>query len=624
MSEIIKLDKNISDKIAAGEVIENPAAVIKELIENSIDANANKIVVEIKDAGKSYIRVTDDGNGIQPNEVLLAFDRHATSKIKSIEDIYSINTLGFRGEALPSIASVSRLELVTKTDKNDTGIKVTINGSDVVDKEVIGTKEGTTIIVKDLFYNTPARIKFLNKNSIEKRRINKLINKLALSNPNISFKYIVDNNVKFVTPGKGDLKNVVLSIYGKNIARNMMEVNNELKGVKLSGLISNLSLTRGNSTLQIFFVNNRYIESDLIKEAIKTTYKTMIPIHKFPIVFLNFIIDPKEIDVNIHPSKTRIKFSQKGIIKQLIYTTIKSTLMKYDQTPNVNLNDNKKTVKEDKKILKSNKKNYNQKLKNIKKDKDNSKDKVSKSSQSSKVNKKPFSQESNKVNKGSEIDLNIFDVDFEKLNKKASKNVSSKKLKKTETIYDNLEIIGQVFQTYIVCQKDDLMYLIDQHAAHEKVMYEKLIKQFQNKNVDSQVLMAPETIDVGYNNLEVIMNNKEKFNNLGIMVDEFGKNSIVIREVPILFGNPLKTNVVKNILLDFKNDYKNAYDSEIDKIIQKSCKSAIKASDKLDFLEIKELIDLLKNLKDPYTCPHGRPIIISITKNELEKKFKRK
>ncbi|MGM0379154.1 MAG: DNA mismatch repair endonuclease MutL [Bacillota bacterium] len=624
MSEIIKLDKSISDKIAAGEVIENPAAVIKELIENSIDANAKKIVVEIKDAGKSYIRVTDDGEGIQPTDVLLAFDRHATSKIKSIEDIYSINTLGFRGEALPSIASVSRLELVTKTKNNDSGIKVTINGSDIVDKEMVGTKEGTTIIVKDLFYNTPARIKFLNKNSIEKRRINKLMNKLSLSNPNISFKYIVDNKVKFVTPGKGNLKNVVLSIYGKNIARNMMEVNNKLKGVKLSGLISNLSLTRGNSTLQVFFVNNRYIESDLIKEAIKTAYKTMIPIHKYPIVFLNFKIDPKKIDVNIHPSKTRIKFTQKGVIKQLIYTTIKSNLMKYDQTPSVNLNVNKETIKENNDNLESTKNSYSQKLKNIKKTNDNPKEKDNKSCKSNKINKKPFGEKSNKTNKGSEIDLNIFDVDFEELSKKENKNIRNKKLEKTETIYDNLEIIGQIFETYIICQKDELMYLIDQHAAHEKVMYEKLIKEFRNKNVDSQVLIAPETIDVGYNSLEVIMKNKKKFNNLGIRVDEFGKNSIVIREVPILFGSPLKIEVVKNILLDFNKDYKNAYDSEVDKIIQKSCKSAIKASDKLDFLEIKELINLLKKLNDPYTCPHGRPIIISITKDELEKKFKRK
>jgi len=351
MNKIIKLNKKISSKIAAGEVIENPSAVIKELVENSIDAKASSITIEIKDAGKAYIRVTDNGEGILEEDVILAFDRHATSKIKSIEDIYAIDTLGFRGEALASIAAVSRLELTTKTESAENGVQLSINGGEIVSQEKVGSKTGTTIIVEDLFYNTPARIKFLNKNGVEQRRINELVNFLALSNANISFKYIVDDQIRFVTPGKGQLKNVILSIYGKTIAKNMISIDSELDHVKIKGYISNLSLTRGNSSLQVFFVNGRYIKSDLIKDAIMTAYKTMIPINSYPICFLNININSKDIDVNIHPSKTTIKFTKKGIIKQLIYTSIKSKLLEVNQTPEVNLEDQifKKTFSENSK-----------------------------------------------------------------------------------------------------------------------------------------------------------------------------------------------------------------------------------------------------------------------------------
>lgn len=658
MGKIVKLNKNISSKIAAGEVIENPGAVIKELVENSIDANSTSITVEIKDAGKSSIRITDDGDGIEEEDVILAFDRHATSKIKTVKDIYKIDTLGFRGEALASVAAVSRLEMTTKTLDSDLGIKININGGEVVDKEKVGCKKGTTIIVNDLFYNTPARIKFLGKNSTEQRRINELMNCLALSNPNISFKYISNDEIKFVTPGKGKLKNVILSVYGKNTAKNVLKIDSSLDNIKVDGFISNLDFTRGNSSLQIFFVNGRYIKSSLIKDAIKTTYKTMIPINRHPVCFLNFEIDSKEIDVNIHPSKTKIKFTKKGIIKQLIYTTIKSKLLEFDQTPSFSLEESafKKAI--EKKPIKDNavkSDSYKEKIRKLSNNNDienkTNKDEVKNemiSNNHNKINKNPFGNSKNsikeekkfdkkdynsnnnfikKLEKEKEqlniIDLDKFDVDFENLSKIEFEN-TKEKVKKEETIYDDLRVIGQLFSTYILCEKNNKLYVIDQHAAHEKVLYEELMDKYMNKKINSQLLVLPITIELNYSDLEVILEKKDSLGKLGFDIEVFGKDTLLVREVPILFNKPLKESVVREIILNFKSEYKNAYSTNIDLIIQKSCKNAIKAYDKLDVMEIDKLIDLLKGLESPYTCPHGRPIIISITKNEIEKKFKRK
>jgi len=623
MNKIIKLNKKISSKIAAGEVIENPSAVIKELVENSIDAHSSSITIEVKGAGKEYIRITDDGDGILEEDVILAFDRHATSKIKSIEDIYSINTLGFRGEALASIAAVSRLELTTKTEGADNGVQLTINGSDVLSQNKVGSKNGSTIIVEDLFYNTPARIKFLNKNSTEQRRINELVNFLALSNAEISFKYIVDDRIKFVTPGKGQLKNVILSIYGKTIAKNMIAVDSELDQVKLKGYISNLSLTRGNSTLQVFFVNGRYIKSDLIKEAIKTAYKTMIPINTYPLCFLNFTIDSKEIDVNIHPSKTTIKFTKKGIIKQLIYTSIKSNLLEMNQTPKVSLEDQlfEKTFNKKMKSNDEQKNLYKEKLKKLNKND---------ASNPKKIEENPFKVKDSHDALGTEekkeknfVNLDIFDVDFDKFDKIEIKN-ENKKLKPKETIYDNLKVIGQLFNTYILSEKNKDLYLIDQHAAHEKILYEQLMDEFMNKTVNAQLLLSPITIQLTPDELEYILEKKDVISSLGIKVESFGKDTLLVREVPILFNKPLSNQVTKDIILNIKDQYNSPYETNTELIIQKSCKNAIKAKDILDDLEIESLINQLKKLESPYTCPHGRPIIIKITKDEIEKKFKRK
>lgn len=637
MGKIIKLDRKISSKIAAGEVIENPSAVIKELVENAIDAESTHITVEVKNAGKSYIRVTDNGIGIEEEDVLIAFHRHATSKIKTVEDIYAINTLGFRGEALASIAAVSRLELITKTPDESMGTRVNINGGECVKKEGTGTQQGTTIIVNDLFYNTPARIKFLEKNSTEQRRINTLVNCLALSNPNISFKYIVNNQIKFVTPGKGQLKNVILSIYGKNIAKNMIPLNNTLDGVQLSGYISNLNLTRGNSSLQIFFVNGRYIKSDLIKDSIKTAYRTLIPINTSPICFLNIQINSKDIDVNIDPSKTTIKFTKKGIVKQLIYTTIKSELFKYDQSPKVNLEDEifNKVIKEE--TVSNSQPTYKEKLSafNEKKNSQNNIDVHETEVTNPKSTNKsyivnPFTSRNTTSNTDEEkkenisvdrqIKLDAFDLDIdEAIIKDPVKNLNT-----GESIYDHLRVIGQLFNTYILCEKDESLYLLDQHAAHEKVLYEKLMDEFMSKEVDSQMLMAPIQLNLGYDDVERILEQKEVLESLGIYIDGFGKNTILIREVPILFNQPLDAGNVKNIVLNFNEQIKNTYETGIESIIQKSCKHAIKASDALKKLEIDALIDQLKSLESPYTCPHGRPIIISMSKFEIEKKFKRK
>ena len=635
LNRIIKLDRETSNKIAAGEVVERPLSVVKELVENSIDAGATSITVEIKNGGKSLIKVTDNGIGIVKEDILVAFERHATSKIKSVDDIYSICTLGFRGEALASIASVSNVILSTKTSQDEVGTKITLSAGRVVEEVSIGVNTGTSIAVLDLFFNTPARKKFMKSDSAETTAISDIVNKLALSNSNISFKYIVDNKVMFITKKNSPIINSIFAIYSKEIAKNLIEIKNENSNINIYGYVSNTNLTKATRKHQIFFVNGRYIKSKILSDIVKLSYKTMIDSNSQPVCFLFLNINPSDIDVNIHPAKTEIKFHNVGKLKEEIYKTIRKALLSVDLIPEVDIKiehavNSKKNEKQyysnhsDNKVKNEiseigEKFTHNVNEKKINEDfiidkSENTKDR-SKQNNVFLKSKKPNNTLNSVGSKISLDDLLIPSVE--------SVNINDTKISSTSELYDDLKYIGSIFKTYLLFEKNEKMYLIDQHAAHEKILYEEFIEAYKNTKVNSQVLLEPIILELSYINITKISNNIEFLKRLGIYAEIFSNTSIIIREVPIAFAKPVAISFIREVLENLNEDINNIYDFKLDSIIQSSCKNAIKANDVILDIEIDALVDKLKKLDDPYTCPHGRPIIISISKNEIMKKFKR-
>ncbi|SHJ47309.1 DNA mismatch repair endonuclease MutL [Paramaledivibacter caminithermalis] len=637
INRIRKLDKSVSNKIAAGEVVERPASVVKELLENSIDANSTSVVIEIRDAGKSYIRVSDNGRGIHKEDMYLAFERHATSKIYSDAEIYDIKSLGFRGEALASIASVSNIEIITKTADDEYGIRAELVGGEIISNNSIGCPDGTTIVVKDLFYNTPARHKFLKSNSTEMNYINTIVNNIALSHPEISFRYIVNNKNIFTTQGNDDLYSTIYTIYGKDISKNLIKINHEKEEMKIKGFVSNISCTRGNRQLQIYFVNGRYVKNKVITRAIDEAYGTLMPRNRFPICFLYLDIPSNKVDVNIHPAKTEIRFRDERRISEFILNSIKEKLLSSDLIPNINIGNNPSLEKEKFKYSGWNNEidQVSEQLSiGIKKEKET-------------VFEKPVYRKNLSMKEDEEIegyvevrnDNNIQegmnkndnkDSDEEKIGKIFDEIFAPKKQKVLADYQQNeghrldgIRIIGQLFSTYIVCEKEEQMFIIDQHAAHERIHYEKFMKDYINSEILSQILLEPIIVELNYIDKNVIMENKNIFKKLGYKIEEFGYNTIILREVPIHFGTPVAKKFFIEIAENLNRDFKNGYELEIEKILQKTCKNSIKASDTLKDIEIEKLIDDLKQLDNSFTCPHGRPIVISISKKEIEKKFLR-
>lgn len=662
--KIIQLDKEISNKIAAGEVVERPLAVVKELVENAIDAESTKVTVEIKDAGKTLIRITDNGLGIPPGEMLLAFERHSTSKIRTINDIYHISSLGFRGEALASIASVSNVEIISKHNEYDLGKRIALSGGKVKENIDVGAPQGTTIKIKDLFFNTPARLKFLKSNNAEQNAMSDIMSKLALSHPEISFKYIVNGQNIFITPGNNKLYDVILNIYQKSLANNLLPIDYTENGITLTGFTSSIELTRGNRQNQIVFVNNRYVKSKTIEDAIASVYRTMIPHNRFPIAFLNIQIDPSLIDINIHPAKTEIRFHQEGVIKDLIYKALKFEINKFNLVPDKILKSRKI---ENKEVLdlysESNKINsvatveslskrpkctrvttnsdlieekktsqflpnpYKADYKQIKEDREKSGILLNSLSQ---LNKPMTSTIPLKRDRSSTILNGVEQVKLERLVRETPfveevyEPQKSMFETETETIYDHLRYIGQMFNTYLIYEKNNEMYLIDQHAAHEKILFENFVNDYKNKKMVSQMILVPITIEVSKLTKMNVLNNFDALLNLGFNIEEFGENSLVVREIPQSFNIQTATFLINDLIekMDFSLP-EERFELALDSLIQRSCKAAIKANDRLMDIEVKALIDQLKNLDDPYTCPHGRPIIIKISKHEIEKKFNR-
>lgn len=640
------LDNLTINKIAAGEVVERPSSVVKELLENAIDSGATQVVVDIVDGGKKSIKISDNGCGILSSEVEKCFLRHATSKIEKIDDLYNLYSLGFRGEALASIAAVSNLEMITKSDEEPVGTKIILSGSKIIKKEPVGAKNGTTIIVKDLFFNTPVRAKFLKSTHAETINISDLINKLAIGNPEVRLKYINNSKLMLNTPGDNKLINVIRSIYGKDITENLIELNYEDEKIKLNGYIGNNNIYRSNKNLQHIYINKRYVKSKVILDAVNESYKSIIPINKFAVCFLSVELNPNEIDVNIHPTKLEVKFQNEKDIYIMIRDIIKNKLLnisligKYKSYPdNIEQNHLQKKLNN----YENNQGDLNKKsnLLNIEKVKEES----TVDERDDLASFKSFKEALEEKNKEIPVVKESYD-DSEQIdyyNNKgytAVKNVeptNSSLVKELEDetldkILDNSQnssfrasdyrVIGTVLNTYIVLEKGTSMYLLDQHAAHEKILYEEYMTKFKNQNIDMQMLLDPIVLELSSVDMLDIEKNLNLFMKFGFEIEIFGNNHIMVRGVPNIFGVAQSEKFIFQII-DNIADLESSYDLKLDKVASMACRSAIKANDKIHFEEIDSLLSKMEKCENPYTCPHGRPSIVEISKKEIEKMFKR-
>ncbi|QSX06507.1 DNA mismatch repair endonuclease MutL [Sedimentibacter sp. zth1] len=640
---IKQLENSTINKIAAGEVIESPKSIIKELVENSIDANADEIIVEIKNGGKKFIRITDNGVGIDKNQIEDAFKRHYTSKITTSEDLDSLHTLGFRGEALASIAAVSRVEVITRTANEDYGTKIAIEGGKTVLKEDIGCPIGTTFIVTDLFYNIPARLKFLKSDISESTKINEIVLCLALSTKNVSFKYINNNNTTFKTPKSDNMLNILSSLYGRDLINSLIEVNHENEFMKITGYTSNLNYYRGNRKYQLLFVNGRYVKHNRANFFIEAAYRTLLPKDKHPACFLCIDINTNLVDVNVHPAKTEIRVKEEerflGEIKNAIYKALREiNLVKEVKSENIVKkasvinNENNITIDEifensdSTKIIDLNDDNFKistENKENIKSITNNDifSDEVLKDFDSSTKDLIKIDENINIIKEDKDnYDLNVSNEVVEIIDDKESLNHVDK-----DTI-SNLRYIGMLFKTYILCESEQTneFYMIDQHAAHERINYEKYLNQIENRNIILQELLIPEVINLSYEDYYFTINNKDFFEKIGLPIESFGINDILINSVPLIFIDVNIKYLFYTILDSMKETGKNSnLDFELNKIIKNACVSSVKSGDNLHNLEIKKLIGDLANTKSPYTCPHGRPTIIKMTKYEVERMFER-
>lgn len=592
MKNINILDSNTIDKIAAGEVVERPSAVVKELVENSIDANADAVTIEIKDGGISFIRITDNGEGIDRSQVKKAFMRHATSKIKSIEDLISVTSLGFRGEALSSISAVGKVEFLTKTKTDFIGTRYVVEGGRECVFEDAGIPDGTTIIVRDLFFNVPARKKFLKSPSSEGNNITELIEHMILSHPNISFKYIYNGNVKLQSSGKNDIKSCIYNVYGRDIANGLIEVKSIRDDISIHGFIGKPELARATRNFEIYFVNNRFIKSTLIDRALEEAYKDYLMLHKYPTVFLYFEIPSHLIDVNVHPTKREIRFFEGEALKCYIVDVIKNALI------------NKELIKE---IVEE----HHEKP----------------SVKESEINKEPFETINHIIESSYN---NYYSSEIEKEDESADINDKNEQL----TLFDDKfiseesikkhRIIGQLFNTYWLIEFENKLFIVDQHAAHEKVNYERLIKKLRNNENCSQNIYPPIVVSLSNAEAQYVTKYNENFLNVGFTIEHFGGLDYTISTVPmeLLSQNPAD---YFHEMLDELMEGKNSKETETVnlKIATMACKASVKGNMHLSVFEADKLISELLTLENPYNCPHGRPTIISFSKYEIEKMFKR-
>lgn len=667
------LDQKTIDKIAAGEVVERPASVVKELVENSIDSGATAITVEIKEGGISLIRVTDNGCGIPAEQVPIAFLRHATSKITSIEDLLTVRSLGFRGEALSSIAAVGQVELITKTGDAMTGLRYEIHGGIEQNVEEIGCPEGTTFIVRNLFYNTPARRKFLKTAMTEGNYVSELVEQIAMSHPDISFKFVNNGQNKLSTSGNGSLKDILYHIYGRDIAANLLPIEAERNGMKISGYVAKPYISRGNRSFEHYFVNGRYIKSPIITKAIEEAYKTFVMIHKFPFVAIYLTVDSKLLDVNVHPRKMEMRYSRGDELYKFIFEEIRYVLLQKELIPEVSQTAARKKADSEPPAAPSvpepfetNRRKQESVYSSEKKDNFQSFYGLQNETPPTVHEKEAIYQATVTLEHASTPVVTAEHITSEHITsgiEASSKNPSEKNISVEQPSIESLEqtsagtgtpepevqsnirkdqislfesgfmteearpkhrLIGQLFKTYWLIEYENNLFIMDQHAAHEKVMYEKLMKQYEKREILSQQIHPPLVISVNPVEQEALRKNMDFFEQMGFQIESFGGNEYMLRAVPLeTYGL-----AAQDIFIDFVDSLTEEgnhlnIDLFIYKIATMACKAAVKGNMKLSFAEADALIDQLLQLDNPYNCPHGRPTIIAMTETELEKKFRR-
>lgn len=690
MNQIQVLDQITIDKIAAGEVIERPASIVKELVENAIDAGATAVTVEIKEGGISFIRITDNGMGIEAEQVPTAFLRHATSKIRKVEDLLDVTSLGFRGEALSSIAAVCQVELITKTSENLTGIRYVIEGGKEKSLDEIGAPNGTTFLVRNIFFNTPARKKFLKTAQTEAGYISDMMERIALSHPEVSFKYMVNNQTKMHTSGNHNLKDIIYNVYGRDIAANLLEVSGENETVKLTGFIGKPVVSRGNRNYENYFVNGRYIRSSVISKAIEDAYSTFMMKHKYPFTALHFTIMGDQLDINVHPTKMELRFADNEQMYRFVYETVRNALTHREMIPKVSVENRQQERQAEKLVEKATAKEaakvqvpepFEVKRRETEAARIQPAQPVSEprlSQAPSKPVSQPIIRETVDYGKKETSDIAFNKLfagptsemvrpqtgskpagqlkpiaDFTKPQSEPPKQVvhetrpepqqSAAKLPQSEPVSEKPEqlnlfeekllskenvkehrIIGQLFDTYWLVEFRDKLFIIDQHAAHEKVLYERTMKSLENREYTSQNLNPPIILSLSMGEEELLKKYMDNFTRVGFEIESFGGKEYALRAVPDnLFGIG-KKELFLEMLDSLAGQSENMKaDSINERIASMSCKAAVKGNHRMSVAEIHALIDELLTLENPYNCPHGRPTIISMSKYDVERKFKR-
>ena len=661
MGKIAVLDQQTIDKIAAGEVVERPASVVKELVENAIDAGATQITVEIKEGGIGYIRITDNGSGMEKDDIPVAFLRHSTSKIRSVDDLLGVSSLGFRGEALSSISAVAMVELITKTKENELGSRCCIEGGVQKSLEEIGAPDGTTFIIRNLFYNTPARKKFLKSEMSEASAIHELMTHLTMSHPEVGFKVLIGGQMRIQTSGNGNLKDVIYHLYGRDVAMRLIEVDREEGPLHVRGFLGKPEISRGNRNYENYFVNGRYVKSKIIAKGIEDGYKTFMMQHRYPFVCLDIHMDGKMLDVNVHPTKMELRFSNQNLVYDLLERMTKDALSGRELIPEVTLDEPKKQMVMPEKApqqvplvqtLREPESTYQ----------------VQKPEQKMPLEKmwttpEPQKEPVKPQNKNLEYFMEQMRKRIEERYKAPEAPAPTEQRETTETAQSTVPeqsaivpetpveekppqkpeqldlfdgkllskeaavhhvIIGQLFDTYWLVQFGEKLYIIDQHAAHEKVLYERLMKDLRNRTFQSQMLSPPIILNLSMQEEELFLKYRSCFTEMGFEIEEFGEKAYAVRAVPANLPGVARREILME-LLDSLSDITGSGNSEslMDKVASMSCKAAVKGNHQMSAMEAKALIDELLSLENPYNCPHGRPTIISMSKYELEKKFKR-